>query len=354
MFRMKKKSNIIILVIVLVIILSVLIAGIFIYKSTANSPLKIKDKTLTIEVKDGEGFNALLNRLDQVGVLKNKLFIKLKLKIDNKNPSIVSGIYTVDKDISVDELIKVLEVGDSTFKQVSVTIPEGFNIESMAEVFEESGLFIKSDFIKAVKKYPLPKYIKDNSSKKYNLEGYLYPDTYFFKEDVKADEVIAVMLKRFEDVLKISLAELGKSLKPEETEDLIIKASLIEKEARLDEERTKVASVIENRLAKGMKLEFCSTVNYVIGYVGHEILTYKDIKVDSPYNTYIYNGLPIGPVASPGKVSIKAALQPEETEYLFFVLTADNVSQHFSKTQKEHEAAKIEAETKRKATKENK
>ena len=350
MVRIKKKA----IIMTLVTILAIIIWGIFFYKSIANSPLKITDETLIIEVKSGEGFNSLLNRLDEEGVLRSKLFIKLKLKIDNDNPSIISGIYTVNKDVTVDELIKILEIEDTSFNQASVTIPEGFNIENMADEFEKAGLFTKSDFIKAVNEYPMPTYIKNNSLKKYNLEGYLYPDTYFFRKDAKANEVIAVMLKKFEDVLKIVLEETGKTLNPEETENLIIKASLIEKEARLDEERPKVASVIENRLAKGMKLEFCSTVNYVIGYAGHEFLTYKDIELDSPYNTYKYDGLPIGPVASPGKTSIKAALQPEQTKYLYFVLTADNVSQHFSVTEAEHEAAKLEAETKRKASQENK
>ena len=351
MFKIKKKT---IILTIIIFIVATIIGGIFFYKSIANSPLSISDETLNIEVKSGEGFNSLLSRLDEEGALRSKLFIQLKLKIDNYNPRIISGNYMVNKDVTLEELVKTLETEDTNYNQVSVTIPEGFNIENIAEDFEKAGLFPKADFINAVKSYPLPSYVKENKFKKYNLEGYLYPDTYFFKLDAKPSEVIDVMVKKFEAVLAETLNETGKNLKQEETENLIIKASLIEKEVKLDKERSKVASVIENRLSKGMKLEFCSTVNYVIGYEGHEILTYKDIAIDSPFNTYKNTGLPIGPVASPGKNSIKAALVPEQTDFLYFVLTEDNESHHFSKTEKEHEAAKLEAEAKRKANKENK
>ena len=130
----------------------------------------------------------------------------------------------------------------------------------------------------------------------------------------------------------------------DELEDLIIKASLIEKEVKESSEKPIVSSVINNRLNKDMKLQFCSTVNYVIGYKDHEVLTYNDIEIDSPYNTYKYMGLPVGPIASPGKDSIIAALKPKDTEYLYFVLSEDNKTHYFSKTEEEHNAAKQKAE----------
>ena len=348
MAKINKRPLIIIRTITLVILATIVIGGMFFYKSIVNSPLNTAEDTLSIEVNDGEGFNTLLNRLDADGVIRNKLFIKLNLKLNKITPKIIPGTYQVKKDATLYEIIKILETEDVASNEVSVTIPEGYDIESIASEFESSGLFTKEEFLKAIKEYPIPEYVKKNNQKKYNLEGYLYPDTYFFKKDANVNDVISVMVNKLQEVLSELEVETGKTVKSEDIENLIIKASLVEKEAKLDEERGKVASVIENRLAKGMKLEFCSTVNYVIGHKGHEILSYKDIEIDSPYNTYKYAGLPIGPLASPGKVSIKAALQPEQTEYLYFVLTADNESQHFSKTEQEHDAAKLEAETKRK------
>ena len=151
------------------------------------------------------------------------------------------------------------------------------------------------------------------------------------------------MLDNFKVRLKEIEKETGKDIQSSEIEKLIIKASLVEKEAVLDEERAKVASVIENRLKKKMKLEFCSTVNYVVGYDGKELLKNSDIKVDSPYNTYKYSGLPAGPICNPGKESIVAALEPENTNYLFFVsLKNQNGKQYFSTTAEEHERVKKE------------
>ena len=348
MVNIKKRSIIIALTITFALLVTIIIVGIFSYNSTANSPLNISYDTLTIEVNDGEGFNTLLDRLDSEGLVRNKLLIKLNLKLNNNTPNIIAGKYTVSKDATLDQVINVLETEDISYNQVSVTIPEGYNIESIAKQFEDSGLFTSEEFLQGVKDYPLPEYVKKDSRKKYNLEGYLYPDTYFFEKDAKVNDVISKMVSEFESILAEAEEESSKTAEAKDIETLIIKASLVEREVKLPKERSTVASVIENRIAKGMKLEFCSTVNYVIGYQGHEILKYKDIEVDSPFNTYKNSGLPIGPIASPGKASIKAALNPENTDYLYFVLTEDNESHHFSKTIEEHETAKHEAEAKRK------
>jgi UPF0755 protein len=348
MVRIKKKSFFIGLAIALIILITIVIGVIFYYKSVINSPLNTSDDSVIIEVNDGEGFNSLLSRLNEDGLIRNQLFVKLNLKLNDNVPKIIAGKYKVDKDVSLEQLIKILETEDITYNQISVTIPEGYDIDKIANEFEEQGLFTKEEFTQGIKEYPLPSYVKQNSKKKYNLEGYLYPDTYFFEKGANINDVISVMVKKFETVLKETEDESGKTLNDDQIETLIIKASLVEREVKLAKERATVASVIENRISKGMKLEFCSTVNYVIGNEGHEVLTYKDIEIDSPYNTYKYAGLPVGPIASPGKASIKAALNPETTDYLYFVLTEDNQSHHFSKTEAEHNAAKAEAEKKRK------
>lgn len=346
---MRKNKNFRKRIIVFITILVILFGGLFIYyNNIVNRPLKGEKDLVSIEVKEGEGLYTLLENLDNKSLLRSKLLIKVNLKLSNKEIKIVPGTYEVSSDISLDELLKTLETEDLDKNQIKVTIPEGYNIDKIAEALEKSGLFTKEEFINAVKKYPLPEFVKADNGKKYNLEGFLYPDTYFFNKDVKADEVIKTMITKFESVLEDIQKETGKTVKNEDIEELVIKASLIEKEARLDEERALVASVIENRIKKGMKLEFCSTINYVIGY-DKAVLSYNDLNIESQYNSYKYTGLPVGPVASPGIVSLKAALQPKETEYLYFVLTEDDKSHHFSKTFEEHEKARVEAEEKRKA-----
>lgn len=340
MIKNNKKKLIIIL---LAIIIVAFVALFLRYNSITNKPLKSDDEIVKIEVADGEGLYNLLEKLNNEGKLKSKFFIKINLKLTAKDTKIVPGSYEVKRDITLEELIKVLETEDLTKNQVKVTVNEGYNIDKIGEVLEEKGLFSKDEFINAVKSYKLPDYVKGNSKEKYNLEGFLFPDTYYFNNNSKPEDVIKVMINKFENVLNSLEKETGKTVDKDKIEELVIKASLIEKEARLDEERPIVASVIENRVKKSMKLEFCSTVNYVIGYEDKEVLSYSDLKVESPYNTYKYSGLPAGAVASPGEKSLKAALKPDNTDYLYFVLLyGQNGKHHFSNNYEEHERVRVE------------
>lgn len=331
-----------------IILIATIISILVYFNSVINRPLKNSNSTIDIVVEEGEGFSAILEKLDKENYLRNKLFVKIKVRMDYKEINLIPGTYEIKTSVSLKELIKELQTEDINKNIISITIPEGYSIDDMAKLFEEKNLFSKEDFIEAIKKYPLPDYVINNSNKKYNLEGYLYPDTYNFEKDSTAEEVIRIMNNEFNLVLEKLEKETGKKLTANEIETLIIKASLIEKEVANSEEKNIVASVIENRLKNNMKLQFCSTVNYVIGYEGHEVLTYKDIEVESPYNTYKYTGLPVGPICSPGKLSIEAALSPDNTDYLYFVLSEDNKTHYFSKTSEEHEAAKTRAEQNRK------
>lgn len=342
---MLKKKQIYGIVLALMLIV---IVGIFMhYKSVINNPLKINGDFLELEIENGEGFNSLLEKLDDMGVLRNKLFLKLDNKIKNREINMIAGKYKIQKDSTYVSILEHIQSKDASRGEIIVTIPEGYSIERMADYFSENNIFTKEEFLEAIKEYKIPEYIKKDLNRKYNLEGYLYPDTYFFNEGFTAYDVIEAMLKRFETVISEIKSEKGIEISGADLDTLIIKASLVEKEVREGEERRKVASVIENRLKKNMKLEFCSTINYIIGYE-KTVLYNSDLAVDSPYNTYKYYGLPEGPVSSPGRSSIEAVLNPEKTDYLFFVLTADDKTHHFSTNLEEHENARKEAESKRK------
>ncbi|NLK93758.1 MAG: endolytic transglycosylase MltG [Clostridiales bacterium] len=335
---MKKKKLLIFFTSILIILL---IAIIYYYTSTTKYPFNKNSDNVVITVDNGEGFTTLIDKLDNMGIIKSKLCIKIKIKINKINPNILPGTYEISKDTSLDSLIKMLETEDLSKNQISITIPEGYTIEKIGKVLEDNNLFSANEFYEAVKNYPLPEFVSDNKNKKYNLEGFLYPETYFFNKDIEPNEVIKTMLDKFIQEFHEAEKDTGVSIDNKDIETIITKASLVEKEVKIEDEKGKVASVIENRLDKNMKLEFCSTVNYVIGYEGNTVLTYSDIKVDSPYNTYKYDGLPVGPIASPSISSIKAVLLPDKTDYLYF-LTKDGVSTYFSKTAEEHENAKKE------------
>lgn len=164
--------------------------------------------------------------------------------------------------------------------------------------------------------------MKNNNKKRYNLEGYLYPDTYLIEKGSNANDVIKSMLDRFEDVLKQAEDETKVEISDEDVEKIVTIASMIEREARVPGDRPLISSVIYNRLEKDMKLQIDAAVIYALGYHVDVVLN-KHLEVDSPYNVYKYKGLPVGPIANPGLDCIKAALLPEKTDYLYYIMKDD-------------------------------
>ena len=292
------------------------------YKNTINKPLKSNENIILIEVKQGEGFYDILNKLDKEDKLSNKILIKVKLAIDKKNIKLKEGIYEINTNTTLENLIDSLENAADDKGLVKLTIPEGYSVEEIGAVLEEKEICSKEEFLKAVKNYELPKYVSDNKKKRYNLEGFLYPDTYFIEKGLKAENIIKIMLNRFEDVLNQIQDETKADIKDEEVEKIITIASLIEKEAKVQKDRPLISSVIYNRLDKNMKLQIDAAVIYALGYHVDVVLN-KHLEIDSPYNIYKYEGLPVGPIANPGIDCIKAALKPEKTDYLYYILQED-------------------------------
>ncbi|WP_238858642.1 endolytic transglycosylase MltG [Clostridium sp. YIM B02569] len=292
------------------------------YSSTIRKPLKSTEDSIIIEVKQGEGFYDILDRLDKENKLTNKLLIKVNLAIDKRKVNLTEGIYEINTNSSLEELIKSLENKDGDKDLVKLTIPEGYSIEDIAKSVEDKGICSKDEFIKDVKDYKLPSFVKNNNKKRYNLEGYLYPDTYLIEKGSNANDVIKSMLDRFEDVLKQAEDETKVEISDEDVEKIVTIASMIEREARAPGDRPLISSVIYNRLEKDMKLQIDAAVIYALGYHVDVVLN-KHLEVDSPYNVYKYKGLPVGPIANPGLDCIKAALLPEKTDYLYYIMKDD-------------------------------
>lgn len=307
--------------IAMVTILCFIIVGIVAFKSVIDKPLKIvSDYQVTID--EGESFYSLLNELKSEGVIKNTVIIKAYTKINRLNLDIIPGQYIMNKDMSIKDIIELLK-RESEDSYINFTIPEGFTIDDIAEKLENEGICKSDQFINAVKEYPLPSYIKENSEKRYNLEGFLFPDTYKFEKGIKLEAIVQTLLNRFDEVWNEIITNLGVEVNNDDIENIITVASMVEKEARVDEERATIASVIYNRINENMTLSIDATVLYAHGY-HKDKLYYKDLEIDSLYNTYLYKGLPIGPISNPGAPSIIAALKPEDTDYLFYVLESDN------------------------------
>lgn len=300
----------------------ILITFIISYNNVIKKPLKSTENSMIIEVKSGDGFYDILDRLDKENKLSSKLLIKLNLAIDKTKVDLKEGIYEITTNTTLEELIKSLENENGDKDLVKLTIPEGYSIEDIAKTIEEKDICSKEDFIKAVQSYKLPDFVKNNKKKRYNLEGYLYPDTYLIDKEIDVNDIIKLMLDRFEEILKQVQDETKVEIKDEDVEKIITIASMVEREARVASDRPLISSVIYNRLEKDMKLQIDAAVIYALGYHVDVVLN-KHLEVDSPYNVYKYKGLPVGPIANPGIDCIKAAVSPEKTNYLYYIMQKD-------------------------------
>ena len=214
------------------------------------------------------------------------------------------------------------------------TIPEGLNRHQIAAQLQAAGVADSARFIAATED---PRLIRQLGVAAPSLEGYLFPETYFFDLDVDERTIASLMVNQFHrvfaDSLHQRLDELGLSL-----HQAVTLASIVEREAVAVEEQPIISGVFLRRLKLNRRLESCATINYALG-TNKKRLTYADLEVDSPFNTYRHNGLPPGPISNPGRTALFAVLYPEETEYLYFVARGDG-THIFSRTNREHERAK--------------
>jgi UPF0755 protein len=217
---------------------------------------------------------------------------------------------------------------------VTVTIPEGYTNKEIGQKLEKSGLITEKDFTNQVENWTENDYwfLKDLPNDKHKLDGFLYPATYSFPKDVSSKTIIIKMLEAFQMNTESNKDYITKNKL--NIRNIVITASLIEKETAQDVDRPKVASVIYNRINKNMPLQIDATILYVIGH--KDKLYNKDLAVKSPYNTYLNKGLPPSPICNPGTKSINAAISPAKTDYLYYVLNSKTNEHIFAKTYAEH------------------
>lgn len=298
-------------------------AGNYQYKKIIQHPIKV-DKDVHVTVKDGDTLYNILDDLNQNGAIKNSNILKFYIKRNGVKSNVHPGKFFIPKDATVIELITVLSTIGNDKDIIKVTIPEGYDINGIAKVLEKKGIITTEKFIDSCKSYKLPTYITEKENRKYNLEGFLFPATYDLKANMSGNEIIKLMLDKFYSTIEEINKENAIDMK--KLDNIIIMASIIESETSDKNERDKVSSVFYNRLKIDMPLQSCATVLYSLGKHKDKLLD-KDLEVESPYNTYIVKGFPIGPISNPGKDSIKAALSPATTNYLYFVSTNDG--KHF-------------------------
>lgn len=288
---------------------------------------------VVVEVPSGATGSDIGNLLVAKGLIEHEGLFRLALRLHPVGAAgLRHGVYELPQGYSARQLLKEIAEGpDRQFleEQFKLTIPEGLSIKQMSELFDNPALFIASASD--------PELLARAGVEAETLEGLLMPNTYFFDKKPEEKDAVTRMLEQFQrDYAKLNSEIPGASAYDLKT--IVTVASLVEEEAKLDDERPVVASVIYNRLRLGMPLQMDSTLQYILGKYGQRMLD-ADKENDSPYNTYRFKGLPPGPIASPGVDSLRAAMQPAQTDYLYFVSNADGKSHTFSRTLAEHNAA---------------
>lgn len=333
--KLRKGRMILAAIIILFIILGLLLFPLLKEAAAVSPPAE----TVKLTIEEGDGTIEIAQKLENQQVLQHPLWFRLLAKFQGFDGQWQPGTIAVRQG---DSYRQIGEAGTSvTATQQKVTIPEGKQMKQIAAILEEAEVCTAADFLTACETHSFDYSFLAGIDHENRLEGYLFPDTYYFPKNTEPNTVITTMLNRFQEqvydneIYQQRARELGRSL-----DDIIILASMCESEATTEADRKLVAGVFYNRLNTGSKLQSCVTVEYAMG-VKKAVISLEDTKFDSPYNTYQHSGLPIGPICCPGLISIEAVLYPTESNYWYF--QSDQYGNlYFAETYEEHAAIQTE------------
>jgi len=304
--------------------------GIDMFRKDLNVPFE----EFTIEIPEGDvpgraDAMAIGRILEEAGLTKNAMIFYVESRLNGTHNKFRPGIYEFTTHMSNGDIMDIIQ--SARFAPASytrITIREGLNLRQIGELCQSMGLFTVEEWLEACAEYDRMFFFLEPVRWRPNfLEGYLFPNTYHLPENPTPRDLIDMMLQEFQRVFDYEMEERAEELGLT-IDQVIIKASIIEKEIRVPAERAICSAIIYNRLRQGRRLEMCSTVLYALD-TPRDRLTFADLEVDSLYNTYRNPGLPVGPICSPGRAAIVAALHPADTNYIFMVLKDEQTGAHF-------------------------
>jgi len=325
------------IIIAIILILAVL-GGVYLsLTSSFDNKLNITDP-LFFTIEQGDTLTAVANRLEADGVIEDADTLLWLDRFESAGP-VLAASYEFPAEFTIRELYSAIINGDAISDEVQVTIIEGLTIEEIADEFVASGLIAAPEEFTLAATNQVSRFksqfdflnsLPDGQS----LEGYLFPDTYRFFQDATVDQIILALLRNFDSKLdtaaRQAIERSGKTV-----HEVVILASIVEREVRSPEEMQVVAGLFQNRLDIGMLLQADSTIGYVTKS-GRDRSTFADLEIDSPYNTYKNAGLPPGPISNPGLNALNAAVNPADTDYLFFLTNRTSGQVYYGKTLEEH------------------
>ena len=296
-----------------------------------QSPFRGYQGEMVVTVLPGTGASQILFDLESRGVLSDALLARAFLVYRLGDPSLKAGEYRFSEPLTTPQVLEKLI--DGRVVTYSVTVIEGLTLDEISRVIAEAGFADVASLSLEMRRSDL---VADLDPEATDLEGYLYPDTYHFARGTSAKEIVATMLRTFREKFSAEVERLSEG-SGRTVREIVTLASIVEKEARIDGERSEIAGVYANRLRIGMALYADPTIIYAIKRLGRwdGNLRRPDLKLDSPYNTYVYPGLPPGPICSPGVASMVAAAAPAQTRHLYFVSRNDG-THVFAETLRDH------------------
>lgn len=281
------------------------------------------------EIRPGEGFSSINYRLDKQGLIPSSRLFHRYNQLRDQMTKFKSGRFTLEEGSSIAEISRVFIYENP--ETTRVTIPEGYNIFQIAELLDRHNIVDEQDFLNLARN---EEFVQGLGIPAKRMEGYLFPETYYFQEEISAQDAIMIMYREFQRQIRaIDFEQSEFSL-----HDIIILASIVEKETGAEWERPRISGVFHNRLRTGMRLQSDPTTIYGMYEEYDGRIRRSDLQRHTPYNTYRVNGLPKGPIANPGIEAIRSILEPETHEYLYFVSRNDG-THVFSKNLRDHNNA---------------
>lgn len=318
------------------VVLLIAAGGLSAANNWVNNKGQASGKPVSIDISHGSSGSAIASALESKGVIPSALSFRVYLKLHKVNAGLRAGKYQLRENMPYEEVVAKLRKGPAV-KFVRLVIPEGFTIDQTAEQVGKLTHIKAADFLAAA--VPATATPRVLTSPPPSLEGFLYPSTYYVTEKETAQSLVVKLVKEFDKrAASVGLDDAAKN--GTNPYDIVNIASMVEQEAKAPEERARIAGVIMNRLTKHIPLGIDATIQYAVKKYHGEPLTQSDLDSDSPYNSRKFAGLPPTPIASPGAASLKAALQPEKVDFLYYVLTADCVHHLFTANYAEFERAR--------------
>ncbi len=345
----KKKNRTWLYVIMMVVLLAAVFFG---FKIWYDNGLKPKDASSTqkvyVEIPEGSNISETAEILYDKGIIRNAMvFESYAGRHSYGGAEVQAALYELSPSMPVSEVFTKLTTGDAYVGEMkTVTVPEGKNLKEVAQIVQDAGISTADQFIAEASKvaeyqehYSILSSIPADKVSQRTLEGYLFPDTYTVALGDTTDgsaRLVDAMLSRFSEKFTEDMIKHAKET-DRTVDDVVILASIVEMETKLPEDRADAASVFYNRMKQNMPLQSDITIDYIYG-TKTPVLTTEQTQVDSPYNTYIHTGLPLGPISNPGIASLEATLYPSTTDYLFFVADMSTGKLHYNTTLEGHNA----------------